>query len=103
MHPSADPAVAESKLFDGLWHMTGEGGEVCPLKSWTAEIVVVDGWIPASRPEKGFVRPTGEFRFTSPARVDASKTNEFTGRLFGSTGKGEYRAIGAQAPLRWRE
>jgi hypothetical protein len=91
-----DPTVATSGLFDGLWEMVGEGREPCALKTWTAHVAVISGVIPVSRPEKGFVRPTGEFRFTFPARVDPSRTNEFTGKLFGSTGEGQYRTIGGR-------
>lgn len=96
MHPSADPAVAESKIFDGFWEVSGQGSAVCPVRQWTMHIRIAGGRVLSSWPEKGFVRPTGEFRYTLPSRPDPSVTMEFTGSLLGGTGKGEYRAIGGR-------
>lgn len=96
MRPSADPAIAESKIFDGFWEVNGQGSAACPVKVWTSHIRIDGGRILSSRPEKGFVRPTGEFRYTHPSRPDPSLTVEFTGHLLGGAGRGEYRAIGGR-------
>lgn len=93
--PISDLSIALSKEFDGIWESRGYGGEACVIKSLiTWHTIVEGGLIKQSRPEKGFIRATGEFRYTLPSRADPERTNEFTGKVTGNTGKGEYRTIG---------